>query len=236
MVYYRRPFLTRDGDPAENAGWITWGDSLSGTKRRDYETRGFTLLTKYGKINSLAREKSLENRILEGEAMTPRQYQADYIWGPILRHPDGPAEFPVDQIMALRWFEPNNCPIKDVNPAELFPQLRGHKVKLYRCPQCNRSFPEVDGSGASMPLANHLRIMHDWDMTNILNYGERIGINFAHMEASGNKPQEMTFGEAEAVDSLSCPDCEEKFGGKMAKAHLAMHQKREHPAFEMEPA
>lgn len=237
VVYYRRPFLTRDGETAENAGWITWGDSLSGTKRRDYETRGFTLLTKYGKINSLPRERALEERIFEGEVMTPRQYSAEYIWGPILRHPDGPGEFPVDQILAMRWYEAKSCPIKGVNPAELFPQLRGHKVKHFGCPQCARNFAEVDGKGASQPLANHLRIMHEWDMANILNYGREIGINFAHMEASGTTVTEIDFGAApEGEDALRCEDCGELFSGKMAAARLAKHAKQAHPAFAMEPA
>ena len=236
VVYYRRPTLTRDGDPAENPGWITWADSLSGTKRRDYETRGWTLLSKYGKINSLSHERSLEERILEGEVMTPRQYSAEYIWGPILRHPDGPAEFPVDQILTLRWFEPRNCPIKDVDPAQLFPQLRGHRVKTFRCPQCIRTFPEFDGMGAAQPMANHLRIMHEWDMANILNYGKEIGINFAHMEAANNQPQEVTFGEVSPDDGLRCEECGELFSGQMAKARLTKHVKQAHPAFELEPA
>jgi hypothetical protein len=197
VLYYRRPMLTREGTPASNAGWITWGDSLSGTKRRDYETRGFTALTRYGKINSGQREDALARRIADGAQMTPRQYDAEYIWGPILRHPDGPAEFPLEQILEMRWYEKNHCPIKDVEPADLFPQLRGHKVKHYPCPQCNRNFAEVDGIGANRPLANHLRIMHEWDMANILNYGKAIGIDFASVEFGNSGPTEMTFGEDE---------------------------------------
>lgn len=197
IIYYRRPRFTRDGEPAENAGWITWADSLSGTKRRDYETRGWVALTQYGKINSQQRENALANRIENGEQMTPRQYSAEYIWGAILRHPDGPAEFPLDQILALRWYEARNCPIKDVEPAQLFPQLKGHRIKHYPCPQCNRSFAEVDGSGAAKSFANHLRIMHDWDMANILNYGKEVGIDFAKVDFGSTGVVEMTFGEEE---------------------------------------
>ena len=187
--------MTREGEPAENAGWITWGDSLSGTKARDYRTRGFTPLDKYGKINSLPRENALTDRIANGEQMTPRQYDAEYIWGPILRHPDGPGEFPLDQILSMRWYEARNCPIKEVAPADLFPQLRGHKIKHYPCPQCNRSFAEVDGSGAAKSFANHLRIMHDWDMANILNYGKEVGIDFAKVDFGTSGVVEMDFGE-----------------------------------------
>jgi hypothetical protein len=234
VVYARRPFLTRDGEKAANAGWITWIDTLSGTKLHDYQTRGFTVLNKYGKINSVQRERALENRLLEGEVMTPRQYDAEYIWGPILRHKDGPAEFPLEQILEMRWYEARNCPIKDMEPARLFPQLRGHKVKHYQCPQCSRYFAEVDGVGATRPLANHLRIMHEWDMANILNYGKAIGIDFAAVEFGTGGPTELTFGDEDEPLGEVCDDCGETFFGKTGKARLAKHVKETHPAFELE--
>ena len=233
VIYYRRPFLSRDGERAENAGWITWADSLSGTKLRDYEYRGFTPLRKYGAMND---EDRLNETLGRGkrENWTKRQFDGEWIWGAILRHPDGPAEFPLDQIMALRWYEPENCPIRDIKPAELFPQLRGHKVKKYRCPQCSRPFAAVDGVGAAAPFANHLRIMHDYDMVNILTFGERIGIDFTGVEYGTDEAEEISFGES--VDgALECEECGAKFEGKMAAAHLARHAKS-HPAFALDPA
>jgi hypothetical protein len=236
VIYYRRPFLTRDGDAAENAGWITWADSLSGTKLRDYEYRGFTPLRKYGAMNN---EDRLNVILARGkrEGWTKRQFDNEWLWGGILRHPDGPAEFPLDQIMAFRWYDPQHCPLRDVNPVELFPQLRGHKVKIHRCPQCPRTFAAVDGYGAAEPFANHLRIMHEYDMVNILNFGQRIGIDFTgvHYGPTG-EAKELTFGEAEDVeDALTCGECGAEFKGKMAAARLAKHAK-EHPVFEMETA
>lgn len=197
VIYYRRPFKTRDGEPAENAGWITWADSLSGTKLRDYEVRGFTPLRQYGFVNNEDRLNDMIKRAHQ-ERWTPRQFQAELIWGQILRHPDGPAEFPLEQIMTLRWYEPDNCPIRGVDPVELFPQLRGHKVKKYGCPQCRRTFAEVDGRGAGQPFANHLRIMHEYDMQNILTYGTKIGLDFTGVEYGGEQYEEITFGDEEA--------------------------------------
>ena len=234
VIYYRRPFLTRDGDPAANAGWITWADSLSGTKLRDYEYRGFTPLRKYGPLNDEDRLNETLHRAKK-ENWTKRQFDNEWIWGAILRHPDGPAEFPLDQIMAFRWYEPAQCPLRGVNPVELFPQLRGHKVKIHRCPQCARTFAAVDGFGAAEPFANHLRIMHEYDMVNILNFGQRIGIDFTGVEYGTTEAKELTFGEADEEDVLKCEECGLEFKGKMAAARLAKHAK-EHPAFELEPA
>lgn len=234
VVYARRPFLTRDGDPAENAGWITWIDTLSGTKQRDYEYRGFTILRKYGALND---EDRLNETLARGkrEGWTKRQFDGEWIWGAILRHPDGPAEFPLDQIMTFRWYDAANCPLRGVNPVELFPQLRGHKVKIHRCPQCPRTFAAVDGLGAAAPFANHLRIMHEYDMVNILNFGERIGVDFTGVEYGANEATEIDFGEWADDAALRCPECGQEFKGKMAAARLAKHAK-EHPVFELEPA
>jgi len=231
VIYYRRPFLTRDGEPAENAGWITWADSFSGTKLRDYEVRGFTPLRKYGRLNTSLRERQLAERIEAGEQMTPRQYQAEYIWGAILRHPDGPAEFPVEQILQLGWYK--NPPVKGVT----FPQLRSHKVKEYRCPECRRLFPEFDGKGAAQPFGNHLRIMHGYDRSNLMTFGDRIGIDFSAIEGGGVYAEEYSFDEVadtQLEEGLACEECDERFTGQMAKARLVKHQKAKHNAFEME--
>ncbi len=232
-VYYaRRPFFTRDGDEANNAGWITWVDTLSGTKTRDYEYRGFSILRKYGPLND---EDRLNEALKQGsrEGWTKRQFDNEWIWGRILRHPDGPAEFPLDQIMTFRWYDPQHIPLRERKPVELFPQLRGHKVKIHRCPQCSRTFAEVDGFGAAEGFANHLRIMHEYDMINILNFGTRIGIDFTGVQYGTVEARELSFGEEEESPSLKCEECGKEFTGKMASAHLATHLKT-HPVFELE--
>lgn len=167
VIYYRRPEFDRDGNRAENAGWITWGDSTSGTKLRDFQVRGMTPLFKYGVINSKANQKYAEEHDISPDKS---------VWVPILRHPDGPAEFPIDQVLTLRWYRPENCPV----PGTVFPQLSGVKVKEYRCPECKRP-PFVDnhdGVGAVYGLATHLRIMHGWDRVALMAYGDRIGVDF----------------------------------------------------------
>ena len=134
VIYWRKP-----------NGWITWADTESGTKMRDYSRRGFEPLWKYGNFN------------VDGYPGSPVQ-----IWERILSHPDGPAEFPVEQVVSLRWY--NQPPV----PGVRFPQLTGLKIKEYRCPECDRapfvhvvSMPKMP-SGI-MGLGNHLRIHHDWD-------------------------------------------------------------------------
>lgn len=227
VIYYRKPRRTRDGEPANQAGWITWGDSFSGTKMRDFGVRGFSPLREYGKINDEDRRQELQARSRR-EHWTPAQFQNEWLWGLILRHPDGPAEFPMDQITTLRWFEPRNCPVKDIAPKDLFPQLRGHTVRTRRCPHCRRSFVEVDGKGVATSLGNHLRIEHTYDMANILAYGDKIGIDFTGVEfTEGEDVEEYSFGEEEpeAVADNACPECGAVFEGQMAAARLAKHIK-----------
>jgi hypothetical protein len=161
VIYYRRP------NEGENAGWITWGDSASGTKLRDFGVRGFQPLYKYGVINSKKNQQYAEEHGISPDKS---------VWIPILTHPDGPAEFPLEQIMTLRWYRPENCPIEGV----VWPQLTGVKIKEYRCPECKRPpfINNADGVGAVYGLGNHLRIMHGWDRVALMAYGDRIGIDF----------------------------------------------------------
>lgn len=214
----------RDGQPANKAGWITWGDSVSGTKQRDYRIRGFTPLSQYGSLNNEQRRLALIAQAQE-EGWTPQRFQAEWIWGPILRSAGGPEEFPLDQVVALRWFDSRHCPIKDISPRDLFPQLTGKAIRNRRCPQCNRNYPEVDGRGVAQPMANHLRIEHDFDMQNILAYGERAGIDFTAVEFDLTaETEEFDFGASEEA-TLTCDECGEEFSGRMAAAHLAKHVK-----------
>ncbi|KKK75451.1 hypothetical protein LCGC14_2873550, partial [marine sediment metagenome] len=85
--YYRRP------NEGEDAGWIIVGPvSGNGTAVADFIRRGFEPLHKYGRI----------------------PHDEPSPWKTILSHPDGPGEFPVDQIMTARWFavegQKNQCP------------------------------------------------------------------------------------------------------------------------------
>ena len=106
------------------------------------------------------------------------------IWRRILEHPEGPSEFPVEQIVTFRWYRPELCPVEGV----YFPQLQGKKVREYRCPDCKRpAFIDVEGevAGGVTSLAQHLRIMHGWDRPSIMIYGEHVGIDFQKIDALG---------------------------------------------------
>ena len=216
VIYYRRP---RKGN---QAGWIIWGDSLSGSKLRDFLRRGFEPLMKYGAINSVGR-----NRKLFGDSTNPVEegYRRDqYVWEGILSHPDGPAEFPVEQIVTYRWYRPEQCPIPDV----VFPQLKGLKVKEYNCPErCGRQpFVDVDGVGGVGALRQHLRIIHDWDQANLQSYGERVGIDFNRLDVLAMPVNEYTTPEP----GFRCEECGAEFSKKIA---LAGHR-RSHPVVEVE--
>lgn len=221
IIYYRRP---RTG---EHAGWIVYGDSLSGTKLRDFVRRGFEPLMTYGVINTSARD-----RRMYGDKNTPRDDAMTkdiYIWDAILSHPDGPAEFPVEQLVSNRWYRPERCPVPDA----FFPQLVGKEIKEYTCPErCGRPpFVAVDGIGGVSTLRTHLRVMHGWDQANLQAYGARVGIDFNKGDMS-SVVTDFTYN-ADAAVTISCERCGEQFRGRTAKARLARHEKN-HPVAAIE--
>ncbi len=225
VIYYRRPYKTRDGRDASNPGYITWADSLSGSKLVDYETRGFTPLRKYGAINSVARTAELKRRTDEGEVIS----QAERLWGPILSHPDGPSEFTKEQIFAMRWHKPEDVPVKGT----VFPQLQGEKIRELKCPECSRAaFIDHVAHEGVMLLGIHLRIHHNWDRTALNAYGDRKDIDFNDVDSGGGLVQETTFGEAPVAPDMACSQCDETFEGKMAAARKAKHEKT-HVALEV---
>ena len=217
IIYYRRPLK------GEDAGWIVYGDSISGTKLRDHVLRGFEPLMKYGVINSSARDLAQYGD--KSHAPDPMMTKNRYIWEGILSHPDGPAEFPVDQIIAFRWYRPEQCPVPDA----FFPQLVGKRIKEFTCPErCGRPpFVEMDGSGGVNALRTHLRVMHEWDQANLQAYGERMGIDFNKANVNELLVAAVEYG-APAAGSFKCERCGEVFTGPLAKAQLVRHEKN-HP-------
>ncbi len=146
---FDRSMYARRPKDGLNPGWIT---VISRTNVTDYLSRGFEALWKYGFI-----KPDQANR-----------------WVQILQHPDGPAEFPAEQVMIARWYRPEDNPL----PGTKFPQLTGHKVKEYKCPECKRTFPAFDGLGGIEDLGRHLRLIHSWDRASLVKYGETVGIDF----------------------------------------------------------
>ena len=53
-------------------------------------------------------------------------------WRAIFRHPEGPAEFSVEQIRDMGWHK--KPPYRGV----VFPQLEGVEIEEFRCPTCKR--------------------------------------------------------------------------------------------------
>lgn len=208
IIYYRKP------NRGEEAGWITWGDSVSGSKLRDMIRRGFTPLMQYGVINSI-------------ENMARARSDGERIWGPILRHPEGPSEFPIEQVLTYRWYRPEECPVVEA----VFPQLSGMRVKEYRCPECRHAAPYVDTGHASgvRGLATHLRVTHGWDRVSLMAYGERIGVDFNQAwQVMG--VEEYVVGERESVTAAAaafiCDECGRGFAKKIALAgHMRSHPK-----------
>ena len=221
VIYYRTP------DKGEQAGWIVWGDSISGTKLRDRLRRGFTPLFEYGVINSP------ENRSRFGNGRDDSWLtETGAQWKPILSHPNGPAEFPADQLQTYRWYRPDECPV----PTARFPQLSG-SVRVYRCPQCTRQFTDVQGAGGVSGLAKHLTIMHKWDRTSLNAYGDRTGIDFNKVdvrdvpvqqyEVQADAPPPAPPVQVEVVlGSFAC-ECGwvPKAESKNPKASLDMHKR-----------
>ena len=149
VIYYRRP---RTGPMA---GWIIWGDSQQG-KRSDYIIRGFMPLMHLG-------------RVWDGADEQGEQFKRYGPWGAILCHPDGPKEFPVEQLIVSRWYSEEGLRYscrgqlpRGRKPAQLFPQLvahtQEHPIHEYACPECNgRTFLQP------VHLARHLRNQHDYE-------------------------------------------------------------------------
>lgn len=199
----------------EDPGWIV---VISRSNLDDYLMRGFEALWQYGFIK-------------EGEGL----------WERILKHPDGPAEFPVEQILQLRWWLPEDCPVKGIK----FPQLEGHRAKGLKCPECKRSFYTYDGLGGIEDLGRHLRITHSWPWPSLVKYGEKAGIDFEAIYSNIEKTYEFdggAIGEApeEAppdesglvkVGEFDCDECDwkPKLQAKQPGVALFQHKRHAHP-------
>jgi hypothetical protein len=217
-IYYRRP---RSG---ENAGWITMqGTNLN--RQTDMTVRGFEPMPKYGTFEDNELRLRRENKLGPDEPMNQ--------WRPILEHPDGPAEFPVQQVMDLRWYKPEDCPV----PGTKFPQLGGHSIVEYRCPECSRFFVASDGFGGIEPLARHLRLIHSWDRASLVKYGEKVNIDFDAIYSSIETAYEFSGAPvAEHKSSgFDCPDCTwtPKANQKRPAQALAIHAKEHEMSLEV---
>ena len=100
------------------------------------------------------------------------------LWTPILAHPKGPAEFPADQVMLMRWYRPEGLPGAMRGKRIRFPQFeawvrKNGSFKEYRCPDCN----DITFFRPAH-LARHLHNSHGYDQAAIIALGTASGINF----------------------------------------------------------
>jgi hypothetical protein len=156
-VYYRKP------SRGAEAGWIV----INGTnaeRQQGLFAKGFVPLQQYGFVSpqdiALPYGARYED---EGQA---RSYRA---WSTILLAPGGPEEFPVDQLIAYRWYDPEVCPV----PTARFPQLVGVTITRVWCEECSTVYYHKPTH-----LARHLRTVHQYDRADVRAYGEQYGINF----------------------------------------------------------
>lgn len=198
-MYYRRP---KNG---ENPDWIVFaGTNLD--RQNDMMRRGFQRMDKYGQMK-------------DGETNP---------WRQILEHPDGPGEFPAAQIMELRWYKDDHCPV----PGTRFPQLGGHSIREFQCPECSHlPFSAIDGLGGIEPLGRHLRIAHSWDRASLVKYGDRVGIDFDAIYSAIKTDYEFGGAKAEAKKKSSGFDCSEcswtpKANAKKPALALSLHSKQ----------
>lgn len=153
VIYYRKP-----------NGWITWNGSQA-SKQLDFISRGFQPLAQYGFIRA--------------DSDAP-DYPAN-AWHQILQNPKGIREFPVEQILSMRWHR--DPPIKGLR----FPQLgewirEGNEIVEYSCPECSIS-PYAD----PLWLARHLKNAHSYTQMEIIAIGDKLGIDFARVITRGGR-------------------------------------------------
>ena len=206
VCFYRTPQHRPDGAKHLQAGWIGWGDTQDSIKMGKI-SRGYLPLDQYGFIRSKSREDDPDGPF---ELYGP--------WGVILSQPGGPAEFPLEQILTYHWYDadrlrqslhgriPPTLRVKD--GMVLWPQLRGHELRVFACPECSdwRSIEAVF-------LARHLRIWHDYDRADIIAFGAQYGVDFStEINREGRVIRSMSFEDDGGDDPSPEPDVDDGFG------------------------
>lgn len=218
-------------------GQITVSQYRGGANIEMFLDRGFDPLRKYGDVT----------QFLDTECTKP---DPAGIWGLILRHKDGPAEFTSEQIITARWYKDEELPVSGIK----WPQLHGVKIKEYQCPQCNRA-PFVSAIGADgeplaigdgvIGLANHLGMSgHHWDRLSLMAYGDKVGIdfnaigtpvavvNYAYEEKVQTEPEpepDFTVEDGLAEQPFVCDCGWDKAKPENPAQSLALHQRMHCP-------
>ena len=168
VVYYKKPDTYPDprypqGRANPQAGWIFWADSQDG--------RQIEFLREGNKLVALTVPDPRNPRIQRPLAIreSDPDYQAYGNWGPILCHPQGPGLFPLSQLLALGWYDPNRVPVPNV----VFPALKGQKLTVWDCPECS-DFTAI----TPQLIARHLSRTHNWTPLDLDRLGKEWGVTF----------------------------------------------------------
>jgi len=215
-MYYRRP------DKGQHRQWLVVD---SRTMLESFQIRGFEPLFKYGYIPYTDPDAKDD----EGNHTLPLTSP----WKPILQHPDGPKEFPVEQIISARWYIAEECPVPGA--PGIFPQLAGNKITHYPCPECDRAaFQAVNGLGGIRHLATHLRLIHEWDRVSLMRYGEKVGIDFDVVYGDLKKSYDFSVEADTMAEVEKCDECDYvPAEGKSAAKALRMHKMSAHKPMEI---
>lgn len=158
VMYYRKP------PRGAEAGWIV----VNGTnpeRQQGLFMKGFVPLQQYGFVNP--QDVVIPDHLAEMDEALLRSYRT---WSKILLAPGGAEEFPVDQLVSYRWYDPSVCPIRSAR----FPQLVGVTITRVWCEECSAVYYHKPTH-----LARHLRTVHQYDRADVRAYGEQYGITFA---------------------------------------------------------
>ncbi len=215
VIYARRPYKDQLGKPISMAGWVTWIDDDTRTGALWQKVAiGWTILKQFG---TLGTDRG------EPDALGP--------WQKILEHREGPACFPVDQLMEFGWYDPARVPVQNVK----FPQLKGMKIPLYPCPECSsREFNKP------IHLARHCRNAHSYDRKDIQDLAEQLGVDLVKEMYAGREKlrvydyTEQADDEAEPAIVVP-PDYEVETVAVRARGEVSPPAKRKPPRVEWTP-
>lgn len=157
-MYYKKPFRGTE------AGWIVV-NGTNAERQAGLFRKGFVPLEAYGFVSP--QDVVVPPWLLDRDESFLQSYRT---WSTILTAPGGPDEFPVDQLVSYRWYDPDVCPV----PSARFPQLVGVSITRVWCEECTTVYYHKPTH-----LARHLRTVHQYDRADVRAYGEQYGINFS---------------------------------------------------------
>lgn len=198
---------------------------------QDMNFKGWIKLDRYGSWQMPGPGKGSIVLDLKGRPFSP----AEEPWRLIFQHPDGAAEFSIEQIIAYRWHI--RPPYREVR----FPQLEGIEVFNLFCPECERGiFSSPREQEAADLLRQHLTSQfdskHEYRPEDLRALGDEIGVDFFAARRRGTRESVRREGvsmEPEndiadmtpvAENTLICDECGAEFAGLNAGRQLQGHR------------